>query len=328
MYSKKIELEVLPIARQLLFRIQAGDSLDSAILAVRDAAPASSAGIINELEKLLRGAHSDDISIGPYATLNDLVILSVQNQGNPSELFVRYQLALQKMHDRLQRYWGGFYSIAAYATGILVVAIIAGTVYRVFAVPQFISLFAATNAELPPFTSLILGDSEFFFPGGPILALIAVGLFVFFTLSFKKYVYNLQPIQGILSKTPVFRRVIGSYNQLLVLVYADLLSQSGTEAEKALSQAETLVFGDQQQRLAGIAKSNSDTHLAINLAIRTKTLKPEIEHQRELFSYRFRVQLDLFRELSSVFVLVLLGSVVGAIVISMYLPIFQLGHMA
>lgn len=230
-----------------------------------------------------------------------------------------------------------------YPIAVVIVAGLVTGVLLVHVVPQFQSLFAGVNGKLPGFTLAVIALSEFMQQAWWILALgLGVGVI---------------GLRQSCRKSPIFRHWLDA--GLLKAPLAGKLLQKSAVARYARTLSTTFAAGvplvqalDSVAGAAGSApykqaiehmRRDVSTGMPLNHAMSTSGLFPGMAIQMTAIGeesgtldfmlekvashYETEVdnQVDHLTSLMEPLIMVILGGIVGALVIAMYLPIFQLG---
>ncbi|MEL4401283.1 type II secretion system F family protein [Shewanella algae] len=232
-----------------------------------------------------------------------------------------------------------------YPTAVVVVAIAVTVLLLLFVVPQFESIFAGFGAELPAFTQLIVNISRglqstwYLF-----LAAIVIAIWLFirahrnsehFRNRIDEMVLKIPLIGEILHKAAMarFARTLATTFAAGVPLIDGLESAAGASGNyvyrKALLNVRTEVMAGMQ----------------MNVAMRTTKLFPDMLIQMVMIGeesgsldnmlnkianiYEMQVDdaVDGLSSLIEPIMMVVIGTLVGGLIVGMYLPIFQMGNV-
>ncbi|AEV64988.1 type II secretion system F family protein [Pseudomonas ogarae] len=223
--------------------------------------------------------------------------------------------------------------VAAVVTGILLVKV----------VPQFESVFSGFGAQLPAFTVMVIGLSEFMqewwwmLLGGLAGAFFGVKYALKRSQAFRdwrdKWLLKL-PLIG----TLMYKSAVARYARTLSTTFA-----AGVPLVEALDSVSgatgNVVFKRAVQRI----RQDVSTGMQLNFSMRASGIFPNLAIQMTAIGeesgalddmldkvasfYEAEVDnlVDNLTSLMEPFIMVVLGVVVGGLVVAMYLPIFQLG---
>ncbi|WP_300633672.1 type II secretion system F family protein [Pseudomonas sp.] len=230
-----------------------------------------------------------------------------------------------------------------YPLAVLVVAGVVSAVLLVHVVPQFQNLFAGVDSQLPGFTLGVIALSDFLQQTWWMLAL---GLGA--AIGGLRYAYRVSPgfrhrVQAGLLNVPLAGKLL---NKAAVARYARTLSTTfaaGVPLSQALgSVAGAVGNGPFKQAIEHMRhdvstgmqlhQSMAGSGLFPGMAIQMTAIGEEsgtLDHMLEKVANHYEADVetlvDNLTSLMEPLIMVVLGSIVGALVIAMYLPVFQLG---
>lgn len=230
-----------------------------------------------------------------------------------------------------------------YPIAVIVVAFIVTAILLIFVVPVFKDLFDSFGAELPGFTLWVMGMSDWMVDNWYILigSIIAtVYIFGYFKKRSKKFNYFLDrlllklPIIGlILHKSAVarFSRTLATMSAAGVPLVDALESVAGATGNiiyyNAVMQMRDDVATGQSMQYS-MAQTNLFPHMVVQmLAIgeESGSIDKMLDKVADFFEEEVDNLVDNLSSLMEPFIMVILGTLVGGLVVAMYLPIFKLG---
>jgi type IV pilus assembly protein PilC len=230
-----------------------------------------------------------------------------------------------------------------YPAAVLVVAGVVTTILLVFVIPEFENLFQGFGADLPAFTRMVIGLSEFMRDKGWLVAIVIGGTLGGY-LYMKKRSRRLREIQDrIVLKLPIIGSIM---NKASIARFARTLStmfSAGVPLVEAL-QSVSGACGNVVYELAVLdMKDEVATGQRLQSAMQNTELFPNMviqmiavgEESGSLDTMSAKVA-DFYEEdvdnavdsLSSLLepmIMAILGVLVGGLVVAMYLPIFKMG---
>lgn len=258
--------------------------------------------------------------------------------------------ALESMLDRVATYLEKTENLKrkvrkamTYPISIIIVAVIVTAILLVKVVPQFESLFQGFGAELPAFTQMVIGMSEWLQAWWwAVLIGIVATFFGFraakqrsarFSDAVDKYVLKLPVVGMILDQSAVakFARVLSTTFAAGVPLVDALDSVSGATGNAVYRDA-ILQVKDEVSSGTQLQTAMRQTGVFPVLAIQLTSIGEESGNLDEMLSkvadhYEAVVD-DLVDNLTSLMepvIMSVLGILVGGLIIAMYLPIFQMG---
>ena len=230
-----------------------------------------------------------------------------------------------------------------YPIAVLVVAFIVTCVLLIFVVPVFKEIFDSFGAELPAFTLLVLGISEFL----QSYWYLGIGAIVVFIFAFKRAHRNSQSFRDGVDKQILKLPVVGDILlKAAVARYARTLSTTfaaGVPLPDALESAAgasgNAVFRDAILEIRAEVTSG----MQMNLAMRNSNIFPDMVIQMVAIGEESGAVDDMLAKVATVYeqqvddavdsltsllepmIMAVLGVVIGGLIVAMYLPIFQIG---
>jgi type IV pilus assembly protein PilC len=230
-----------------------------------------------------------------------------------------------------------FYPIAIIGVAILVCAVL-----MIFVVPIFKEQFASFGTELPAFTALVFGFSEILVKWWWALLIVALAAFAAFMYMYKRSTKLQHTVDRLMLKIPVIGQVLRSS---AIARFARTLAVT-FKAGVPLVEAMDSVAGATGNRVYtdAVLQMRDDVSVGypLNMAMKQVGIFPHMvvqmtaigEEAGALDTMLFKVAefyeeevsnaVDAISSLIEPFVMVIIGTMVGAIVIAMYLPIFKI----
>ncbi|VVN26119.1 Type II secretion system protein F [Pseudomonas fluorescens] len=231
-----------------------------------------------------------------------------------------------------------------YPLAVVFVAIIVTGILLVKVVPQFESVFKGFGAELPAFTVMVIGLSQFMqdwwwlMLGGLIAAIFGVRHAFRTSQGFRDrtdtWLLKL-PLIG----TLMYKSAVARYARTLSTTFA-----AGVPLVEALESVAGATGNIVFKRAVLRIKQDVSTGMQLNFSMRTSGIFPNMAIQMTAIGeesgalddmldkvasfYEAEVDnmVDNLTSLMEPFIMVVLGVIVGGLVVAMYLPIFQLGN--
>lgn len=260
--------------------------------------------------------------------------------------------ALDKIFDRVALYKEKSEALKSkikkamfYPIAVLVIALIVTSILLIFVVPQFQSIFAGFGAELPAFTLMVIGISEFMQEYWWIILIAIVG----FGYAYKEALLKSKKLRDANDRAILKLPVIGMIlNKAAVARYARTLSTTfaaGVPLVDALDSAAG-ASGNAVYRYAILdIKAEVSSGNQMNWAMRNSKIFPDMVVQMvaigeesgsldgmlakvaTIYEQEVDDAVDGLSSLLEPLIMAVLGVLVGGLIIAMYLPIFQLGSV-
>ena len=234
-------------------------------------------------------------------------------------------------------------SALMYPTAVMVVAFIVVSVIMIFVVPAFKEVFTSFGADLPAPTLAVIAISEFFVAyWWLIFGALGGGLYFFFQ-AWKRDERVQRFMDRLLLRAPIFgqlieKSVVARWTRTLSTMFA-----AGVPLVEALDSvggaAGNSVYADatakiQQEVATGTSLTQAMTNAGIfpSMVLQMCAIGEEsgsLDHMLGKAADFYEQEVDdMVAGLSSLMepvIIVILGTIIGGIVVAMYLPIFKLG---
>ena len=232
-----------------------------------------------------------------------------------------------------------------YPAAVVVVAIIITIILMVAVIPQFASMFAGFGAELPALTKLVISLSKFFQSWWIAIVLAMFGS-AYGVIQMKK---RSKPFNHFLDRTvlklpvfgPIFRKAaIARYARTLSTMFAAGVPL--VEAMQSVAGAVgNVVYGNAILKM----RDEVATGTQLNITMRQTGLFPSMVTQMtaigeeagsvdtmlakvaDFYEEEVDNAVDGLSSLLEPIIMVVLGTLIGGMVIAMYLPVFQMGKI-
>ena len=236
-------------------------------------------------------------------------------------------------------------SALTYPIAVFVVAFVVVAVIMIFVVPAFKDVFKSFGADLPAPTLAVIAMSEFFVSyWWAIFTTIGGGLYFFFQ-SWKRSVKMQHTMDRLLLKIPIFgdllyKSAVARWTRTLSTMFA-----AGVPLVEALDSvggaAGNAVFAEATEKIqrdvstgTALTTSMQTTGIFPTMVIQMASIGEEsgsLDHMlgkaAEFFEDEVDEAVSALSSLMEPFIIVILGTLIGGIVVSMYLPIFKIGQV-
>lgn len=258
--------------------------------------------------------------------------------------------ALETMLDRVATYKEKTESLKAkvkkamtYPIAVMVVAVVVSGILLIKVVPQFEEVFAGFGAELPAFTQMVIGLSEFTQAYWWVILLGVVGSIFLFGQAKKRSKGLREALDKISLKMPVAGNII---EKSAIARYARTLSttfSAGVPLVDALNSVAGSTGNSVYSKAVLRVRDDVSTGQQLNFSMRNAGVFPNMVVQmvaigeeagaldemldKSAVYYEEQVDnaVDNLTALMEPMIMAVLGVLVGGLIIAMYLPIFQLG---
>jgi type IV pilus assembly protein PilC len=236
-------------------------------------------------------------------------------------------------------------SALMYPTAVIVVAFVVVAVIMIFVIPSFKQVFTSFGADLPAPTLFVIAISEFFVKwwwlifGG-----IGFGIY-FFMQAWQRNEKVQRFMDRLLLKVPVFgslieKSCIARWTRTLATMFAagvplvEALDSVGGASGNSKYADATVKIQQEVSTGTSLTAAMTNVNLFPSMVIQMTAIGEEsgsIDHMLGKAADFYEAEVDeMVAGLSSLMepiIIVFLGTIIGGIVVSMYLPIFKLGQV-
>ncbi|RXZ37010.1 type II secretion system F family protein [Oxalobacteraceae bacterium CAVE-383] len=336
--------EMTVLTRQLATMLNAGVPLlqTLGILAESHANPAL-VRLLHAIGSDIETGSSFSEALAKYPRHFDTLFCNLAAAGEQAGMLDQLLTRLADTRERNGALRNRLRAALIYPIAIIAVALLATAVIMVWVVPAFRDVFAGFGAELPLATRMVIGLSDWFVR---YWAAALAGGAMALTLCFhywKRSITIQRMVDRLLLKLPVFgplaaHACIARWLRTLATMFAagvPLLS-SMEIVGKASGNSLYLTASRQIQRDLndgrGLAEAIGNTRQFPNLVAQmaaigeeSGTLDRMLAKAADFYEAEFSQAVGILSSVIEPVIMVVLGGLVGALVIAMYLPIFQLG---
>jgi len=236
-------------------------------------------------------------------------------------------------------------SALTYPIAVLVVAFIVVAVIMIFVIPAFKEVFTSFGADLPAPTLFVIAMSEFFVSYWWLIFGSLGGGIYFFLQTWKRSEKMQKTMDRILLKVPVFgdllyKSAVARWTRTLSTMFAagvplvEALDSVGGASGNAIFSEATEKIQREVSTGTALTASMQGSGIFPNIVLQMSAIGEEsgsLDHMLGKAAEFYEDEVDeAVKALSSLmepFIIVILGTIIGGIVVSMYLPIFKLGQV-
>jgi type IV pilus assembly protein PilC len=259
---------------------------------------------------------------------------------------------LEELLDRLATYMEKTEAIKSkiksalmYPIAVIVVAFVVVTVIMIFVIPAFKQVFSSFGADLPAPTLFVIAMSEFFVAyWWLIFGVIGGGLYFFFQ-AWRRNEKMQHFMDRLLLRIPIFgalveKSVVARWTRTLSTMFAagvplvEALDSVGGASGNAVYAVATEKIQQEVSTGTSLTAAMTNANIFPSMVIQMCAIGEEsgsIDHMLGKAADFYEAEVDdMVAGLSSLMepiIIVILGTIIGGIVVSMYLPIFKLGQV-
>ncbi|EGV36794.1 PilG protein [Neisseria weaveri ATCC 51223] len=236
-------------------------------------------------------------------------------------------------------------SALVYPVAVIVVAVALLIVMMMFVLPAFKEVYSNMGAELPGMTQIVMGMSDFFVANG---WLIIIGLILagFGLYKWHQHSPSFQrKVDVLLLKLPIFgpivrKAIIARWARTTATLFAagvplvEALDSIAGAAGNALYEEATHDIRSKVTQGLSLTSSMQSTDLFPNMVLQMASIGEEsgslddmLNKAAEFYEDEVDNAVSQLSSLMEPIIMVVLGLMIGFILISMYLPLFNLGNV-
>jgi type IV pilus assembly protein PilC len=230
-----------------------------------------------------------------------------------------------------------------YPAMVIAVAIIVSAILLIFVVPQFEEVFKSFGADLPAFTQMIVNASRFLVAYWWLMLFVLVGSLFGAIYAYKRSPSMQHGMDRLILKVPVIGQIMHNSSIARFARTTAVTFKAGVPLVEALG----IVAGATGNKIyeEAVLRMRDDVSVGypVNMAMKQVNLFPHMvvqmtaigEEAGALDAMLFKVAeyyeqevnnaVDALSSLLEPMIMVFIGTIVGGMVIGMYLPIFKLG---
>ncbi len=259
---------------------------------------------------------------------------------------------LEALLDRLATYMEKTEAIKSkiksalmYPTSVIIVAFVVVALIMIFVIPAFKEVFTSFGADLPAPTLIVMGMSEFFVAYWWLIFGVLGGGIYFFLQAWKRSPQIQHFMDRALLKVPVFgglidKSCVARWTRTLSTMFAagvplvEALDSVGGASGNILYEQATDKIQTAVSTGTSLAVAMTDANVFPSMVLQMTAIGEEsgaIDHMLGKAADFYEAEVDeMVAGLSSLMepiIIVFLGTIIGGIVVAMYLPIFKLGQV-
>ena len=236
-------------------------------------------------------------------------------------------------------------SALMYPISVIIVAFVVVTIIMIFVIPAIKEVFTSFGADLPAPTLLVMAISEFFVAYWWLIFGVIGGGFYFFMQAWKRNERMQQVMDRALLKLPIFGELINKsavarWTRTLSTMFAagvplvEALDSVGGASGNYVYASATEKIQQEVSTGTSLTAAMGNTNVFPSMVLQMTAIGEEsgaLDHMLGKAADFYEQEVDeMVAGLSSLMepiIIVFLGTIIGGIVVSMYLPIFKLGQV-
>ncbi|MBR0574520.1 MULTISPECIES: type II secretion system F family protein [Pasteurellaceae] len=300
---------------------------------------------LTQVIQLLETGHSFSNSLeilGKYFKPQEIQLIKIAEQsGQLSTIF--YNIA--KTKEKSEKLAKKVKKIIFYPVVVLIISIVLSILLLVFIVPQFAELYQAKDKTLPFITQLLFDSSHFLQQDKNRIISMSLLTFIIIFILKKKTTIIAKLKSKILSVTPIFKNIISDNRIIFFCQNIALMQKSGVPLNVALSSFISSKDNDfiLQQEIVKIIESlnqgfsfshslnsalfGDEVIQMVSIGEQSGQLSQMLEHISEITQQRLDHKIEILSQMLEPTLMLVIGSIIGTIIMGLYLPIFDMGAL-
>lgn len=299
--------------------------------------------MLGDVKANIEGGASLHEAMGKYPVQFDELYRNLVKAGESAGVLDTVLDTVATYKENIEAIKGKIKKAMFYPAIVFAVAIIVSAILLIFVVPQFESVFANFGAQLPAFTQMIVNASRFLTSYWWLVLLWVAGVVAALIFAYKRSPKFAHFIARAMLKLPVVglilqQSAIARFSRTLGVTFA-----AGVPLVEALDSVSgatgSPIYNDAVKRIRDDVSVGHQLQLAMrqtnifpNMVVQMVSIGEEsgaldkmLFKVAEFYEQEVNNAVDALSSLLEPFIMVIIGTIVGGLVVGMYLPIFKLG---
>ncbi|UYB53339.1 type II secretion system F family protein [Xanthomonas sp. AM6] len=232
-----------------------------------------------------------------------------------------------------------------YPAMVVAVALLVSSILLVWVVPQFEEVFKGFGADLPAFTQMIVAASRFMVSYWWILLIVLLGSVIGFIFAYKRSPSMQHGMDRLILKVPIIGQIMHNSSVARFARTLAVTFRAGVPLVEALDIVAGATGNSVYEKAVLRMRDDVSVGYPVNVAMKQANLFPHMVIQMtaigeeagaldamlfkvaEYFEQEVNNAVDALSSLIEPLIMVFIGTIVGGMVIGMYLPIFKLASV-
>ena len=298
--------------------------------------------MVNSIKGDIEGGASIYEALSQYPVQFDELYRNLVRAGESSGVLETVLETIATYKENIESIKGKIKKALFYPASIIAVAILVCGVLLTYVVPVFKETFSSFGADLPAFTALVFGLSDYLVRWWWLFLILAAGAAGTFLFFYKRSPALKHTLDRLLLKIPVIGMVLHNSSIARFARTLAVTFKAGVPLVEAMDNVAGATGNTVYERAVHRMKDDVAVGYPVNVAMKQVNLFPHMvvqmtaigEEAGALDTMLFKVAefyeeevnnaVDAISSLIEPFVMVIIGGLVGSIVVAMYLPIFKI----
>lgn len=298
--------------------------------------------MLDDIRASIEGGSTLHEALGKHPVQFDSLYLNLVKAGEGAGVLDTVLDTIANYKEATEALKGKIKKALFYPAIVIAVAIIVMSILLIFVIPQFDAVFKNFGAELPAFTQMLVNASKFMVSWWWAVLLVAVGGIVGLVQAKKRSKKFAELLDRLILKVPVIGEImtnaaIARFARTLAITF-----KAGVPLVEALDTVAGATGNVVYEQAVHRIKDDVSVGYQLNTAMRQVDVFPHMVIQMaaigeeagaldtmlikvaEFYEQEVNNAVDALSSMLEPLIMVFIGTVVGAMVIGMYLPIFKL----
>lgn len=298
--------------------------------------------MVNNLKSDIEGGASIYEALSQYPVQFDELYRNLVRAGETSGVLETVLETIATYKENMESVKGKIKKALFYPASIIAVAILVCGVLLTYVVPVFKETFSSFGADLPAFTALVFGLSDYLVRWWWLFLILAAGAAGTFLFFYKRSPALKHTLDRLLLKIPVIGMVLHNSSIARFARTLAVTFKAGVPLVEAMDNVAGATGNTVYERAVHRMKDDVAVGYPVNVAMKQVNLFPHMVVQMtaigeeagaldtmlikvaEFYEEEVNNAVDAISSLIEPFVMVIIGGLVGSIVVAMYLPIFKI----
>lgn len=298
--------------------------------------------LIEQVRQDVEGGSTLHESLAKHPVQFDELYVSLVEAGESAGVLDTVLATIADYKERMESIKAKVKKAMFYPAMVLLIAIVVTAILLIYVIPQFQESFKAFGGDLPGFTLMIIGVSEWMQSYGIYLLLVVVGAIVGLVYARKRSRNVARTMDRLLLKLPIIGNImhksaIARFARTLAITF-----RAGVPLVEALESVAgatgNIIYADATRNIRdnvavghslnlSLSQENLFPHMVIQMAAigeEAGALDEMMVKVAEFYEEEVNNAVDTLSSTLEPLIMVIIGGIVGTLVVAMYLPIFKL----
>lgn len=337
-------LDIAIFSRQLATMMKAGVPIVSSmeIIANGNKNPRMTT-LVNSVRAEIESGSSLYESLSKHPVQFDELFRNLVRAGESAGVLETVLETIATYKENIEALKGKIKKAMFYPAMVVAVALIVSSILLIFVVPQFETVFQSFGADLPAFTQMLIGMSNFMVSYWWLIGLTLVGLATAFIMAKNRSLAFQHFLDRLILKLPVIGQIMHNSAIARFARTLGVTFKAGVPLVEALETVAGATGNTVYETAVLRIREDVSVGYSVNMAMKQVNLFPHMVVQMtaigeeagaldtmlfkvaEFYEQEVNNAVDALASLLEPLIMIFLGVVVGGMVIGMYLPIFKLG---